>query len=431
MKLLLSLLLLVAGVSSLQTDFLKNWNLEQHSHSHHRSGSSCQNGGTFISLRHNRGFCLCPKGFSGIQCETSLLVQCFSGDGRDYRGTVAKSESGQRCLRWSSVKTTYGLGPVVRNGGRNYCRNPDQSASPWCWVQSGRQITRKSCKIPRCEVGLMPEPCGERPQKLYKIVGGKITTVESHPWMASIFQKDRRSQKSIFQCGGTLIAPCWILSAAHCFPDGAATAVGRLSVTLGKNMLNETDNNREQTFNVDKVIVHKGFDNRNGSYNNDIALLQLKGTAGQCAKRTDSVHTACLAPKHQMLPPGVSCDVVGYGKENDRLWYKSQYLREAKVELLSQSVCTDKDYYGSLVTNNMFCAGSPDWSKDACKGDSGGPLLCEVNGRMFLFGIVSWGEGCSRKLRPGVYTRVTNYNRWIEENTGLSSITAGSMYPPK
>lgn len=137
------------------------------------------------------------------------------------------------------------------------------------------------------------------------------------------------------------------------------------------------------------------------------------------------------------------------------LWYRSQYLKEAQVNLLADSVCRGKDYYDNMITDNMFCAARPDWSQDACEvfahvwsrlwfqrsfvslsflppqGDSGGPLVCEVGSRLFLFGIISWGDGCAKELRPGVYTRVTNYNKWIEEKTHLGSITAGAMFPQK
>lgn len=392
-------------------------------------------------------FCLCPDGFRGDECETDTSA-CYIGRGRYYSGTESRSQSRRTCLDWDADITDRFMASDVNSGRHNYCRNPTYRLRPWCYVWKNGGPVKAYCDIPRCDFVpgpalAVPPPtlspstetetastCGQRNRKQTKIVGGTVTTVESHPWVAAIFWSTK-TRRQVFVCGGSLIAPCWVLSAAHCFMNRAK--VRRLSVFLGKSALNETYESSEQRFQVEELIIHEGFDHSEGSYNHDIALLRLKGH-GQCAKETKSVRTVCLPPPGQRLQSGIQCEVAGYGKEQEGLWYKSQYLRQAKVLLISHSVCQDKDYYGSLITGNMFCAGRPDWSQDACEGDSGGPLVCEAGGRLYLFGIVSWGKGCAKEFRPGVYTKVTNYNQWIEAKTGMSSLTAGSMAsmaPPK
>ncbi|XP_076831534.1 plasminogen activator, urokinase a [Brachyhypopomus gauderio] len=353
-------------------------------------------------------------------------------NGSEYRGTISVSSRGHRCLNWDKYER---LGATARTqglGSHKYCRNPDNSPMPWCRVKRNWRVVREFCNIPQCQVKPTTnlhqlqqdteETCGEHTQK-YKIVGGLRSTVEAQPWVASIFKGQG------FLCGGTLIAPCWVLTAAHCFPEGAQTSIHRYFVYLGKNAVNETNLSKEQTFKLAKLVIHEDFTGID--YNNDIALLQIVDSSGKCARRTNSVRTACLPPADQMLPPGSFCNIAGYGREESNSVFYSRFLKEAQVNLISQSFCQSKDIYGSEVTNNMFCAASSDWTQDACKGDSGGPLVCEVDGRMFLFGVISWGRGCAGQFNPGVYTKVTNYNQWIAEHTRLPSFTRGIMYPQK
>ncbi|XP_005453748.1 plasminogen activator, urokinase b [Oreochromis niloticus] len=419
------------------------------SSSSQRSGEICLNGGTsvptLISGAHL--FCLCADGFEGTHCERVKASHCYEGVGLYYKGTASKTVSGQTCLQWDEETRRQYLHLDINAGKHNYCRNLHYRRRPWCYVWKNLQLVWEYCDMPLCNfkplppvaspVPTQPEPvaemmtCGQRTRrKQLKIVGGTVATVESHPWIAAIFWRTK-SREKVFRCGGSLISACWVLTAAHCFPDGNNTKAERFTVILGKNALNESNPTVEQKFRVEKIFIHEGFDNNDGNFNNDIALVKLKTKLGKCAKESDKVRTVCLPPPQQRLQPGFTCDIAGYGKESHALWYRSQYLKEAQVNLLADNVCRQKNYYDNMITDNMFCAARPDWSQDACEGDSGGPLVCEVGSRLFLFGVISWGDGCAKELRPGVYTRVTNYNKWIEEKTHLGSITAGAMFPQK
>ncbi|KAF3708290.1 Urokinase-type plasminogen activator [Channa argus] len=350
---------------------------------------------------------------------------CQYQDGSSYRGHVSVSAYGNKCLNWSQLRNPWDASNGI--GNHRYCRNPDHGLMPWCYVRRQRRLVREFCDIPKCPSIHMDTEltCGERSERRqHKVVGGSFTPIESLPWVAAIFNRDYG-----FLCGGSLIAPCWVLTAAHCFDKGDEKNVRTFSVYLGKTAINETHAHTEQSFSVEKLIIHSDFNEDN--YNNDIALLKIKSKNGGCAVKSASARTVCLPPLHTKLPAGFQCSIAGFGKEKYESWHYSQYLKQGEVKLLSQTQCNNKLYYEDRISENMICAGSPDWSTDACKGDSGGPLVCGAGGRMFLFGIVSWGEGCAKENKPGVYTQVTNYNKWIASKTRLPRYTEGIMYPRK
>ncbi|KAL1262989.1 hypothetical protein QQF64_005728 [Cirrhinus molitorella] len=363
--------------------------------------------------------------------------KCILDEIEGSKNEVSVTVSGRICLPWNSIPRR---SDYFKNCHHNYCRNPNNKTLPWCFVMRKKRYVKEYCHVAHRAVKpttMSPptsEPSkqdtestcgGRRLNRITKIIGGSRSTVESQPWIAAIFKGDG------FICGGTLIAPCWVLTAAHCLPDGKRTSIKRYSVFLGKNAINETDSVKEQKFTVSEFVVHEDYDYTTENYNNDIALLKIVNSNGQCAERTDSVRTACLPPFQQKLPAGFYCEIAGYGRHQKGGFEYSRYLKQAQVHLISQNDCQNKYYSKDEVNENMLCAASGDWEEDACKGDSGGPLVCEVDNTMFLFGIISWGKDCSKKFNPGVYTKVTNYNKWISQHTGLPKYTIGSRYPQK
>uniref|UniRef100_A0A671FKP6 Plasminogen activator n=1 Tax=Rhinolophus ferrumequinum TaxID=59479 RepID=A0A671FKP6_RHIFE len=369
----------------------------------------------FKAGKYTSEFCSTPA------CSKEKNGDCYFGKGLAYRGTHNYTTSGASCLQWNSMIL---LGKIytARNsnaqalglGKHNYCRNPDGDARPWCHVMKDRKLTWEYCDIAQCST------CGlrqyKRPQ--FRIKGGLFSDITSHPWQAAIFVQNRRSPGERFLCGGILISSCWILSAAHCFQERFPPH--HLKVVLGRTyrLIPEQE---EQKFEVEKYIIHKEFDD--DTYNNDIALLRLKSDSLQCAQESDTVRTVCLPEADLQLPDWTECELSGYGKHEASSPFYSERLKEAHVRLYPSSRCTSKHLFNKTITNNMLCAGDTrsggDQANlhDACQGDSGGPLVCLKDNRMTLVGIISWGLGCGQKDVPGVYTKVTNYLDWIQDNT--------------
>ncbi|XP_059179764.1 hyaluronan-binding protein 2-like [Centropristis striata] len=257
--------------------------------------------------------------------------------------------------------------------------------------------------------------CGHaQPKKSTKrIYGGLKTPPGAVPWQVSVNVRPKNSKLPFSHtCGGALIESCWVLTAGHCIDP-----TRDMQVSMGGLTLN-TDESTEQTIGVEQAIRHENYRETPSAVYNDIALLKLKGTDGVCANETQFVKTVCL-PDAQ-LPDGMECKISGWGATENSS-YGSSHLLDANVLLINQEKCSEPKIYGKILDISMFCAGHLQGGVDSCQGDSGGPLTCQSNHTSVIYGVVSWGDQCGRKNKPGVYTRVTQFLNWIRSKTQAPS----------
>ncbi|XP_051847392.1 kallikrein-12 [Antechinus flavipes] len=210
----------------------------------------------------------------------------------------------------------------------------------------------------------------------------------SQPWQVGLFEGTE------LLCGGVLIAPHWVLTAAHCNRK-------RYWVRLGDHSLRNVDWT-EQIRLTGRSVTHPGFRAQPGSLDHDLRLLYLPFPARVTrAVKPLALPTACITP-------GTLCQVSGWA-------ITSSLKYPDKLQCLSLRITPDDNcqtVFPGRITENMVCAGG-DAGKDACQGDSGGPLVCDG----VLQGLVSWGAvgPCSQSGIPGVYTKICKYTDWLRE----------------
>lgn len=241
------------------------------------------------------------------------------------------------------------------------------------------------------------------------------------PWMVAILIEEYNHVVervlNFYKCGGALIHPQVVLTAAHC----VSTPTKRYKVRVGEwdtQTLNELYSHQDRI--VEKILIHNKFKARS----NNVALLILASPVDL----SEVIDTICLPEKAVKISTGTECFVSGWGKDTVSLKYQT-ILKKVSLPIVDKDICKEQLKIISKKQNfkldrSLICAGGVQ-NMGTCEGDDGSPLVCLAPGernRYQLIGVVGTAIACGQDKIPGIYTNIASLRKWIDEQLIANSI---------
>lgn len=264
----------------------------------------------------------------------------------------------------------------------------------------------------------------------FRITGDKDGEAQfgEFPWTVAILKEEKALDGQIlnvYVCGGSIIEPGVILTAAHCVdkkdPLSLKVRAGEWDTQTKDEIFPHQDRQ------VRDYVIHPEY--YKGGLFNDIALLFLSSPVDI----VENVNTVCL-PNHGDIFDGNRCFASGWGK--DLFGKEGKYqviLKRVELPIVPREPCIHKLRNTRLgkhfqLHHSFICAGG-EAGRDTCKGDGGSPLVCHIrNGQYAQVGIVSWGIGCGENGTPAVYVNVPLFRQWIDEQMNLMHIATSAYH---
>ncbi|XP_068586804.1 coagulation factor X [Cebidichthys violaceus] len=359
--------------------------------------------------------CYCQAGYQGFNCEIVIPELCENKNGgcehfcRVERGNIQCSCADGYFLgsddKSCNSNEPFKCGAIVSGNTRNVFRYVRKNTTDANVTESNPtnhsaniNSTESADAAPLPQDSVFEEIVVPNMGSMTRIVNGEDCPPGECPWQALLL-----NENDLGFCGGTILNEYVILTAAHCMNQSRFIYVklGEFDVLV--------DHGNEATHQVETIITHNKY--RPDTYHNDIALIKLATPI----KFSRFILPACIPESdfaEKVLMQQVDGTVSGFGRLGEGR-QPSTILQRLTMPYVDRQTCIESTQL--RISTRMFCAGYDTIAKDACQGDSGGPHVTSYSHTYFITGIVSWGEGCARKGKYGVYTQVSKYIRWIRE----------------